>query len=205
MTSVNERQESEMGSNAQPGKVSERTKNIIIGFVLLNLIGFGVVLFLQRTQRAPERVGGQAPAFTLPVVGGQDIVSLQQHRGKVVMLDFWATWCPPCLDQMPAVQALADDESLADTAVILSVNADEQSSQRERNVQRFLKKHDFDFTTLIDDGSVSAQYGVTRLPTLVVISPEGELAFVETGVHSEADLRTMIEDARTPSPESADQ
>lgn len=178
--------------------MNNTAKNLIIGFVLLNLVVFGIVLYYQRTQRS-EPIGGEAPGFTLPVVGSNEMVSVEEHRGKVVLLDFWATWCPPCRKQMPAVQNLAEDESLADEVKIFSINTDEHSANRVSKVKTYLDKNGYTFTTLLDDGRASSAYAVSSIPTLVVIRPDGELQHIQTGVHSEAELRELIADAKADS------
>ena len=176
--------------------MNNTAKNLIIAFVLLNLVIFGAVLFYQRTERgASAQPKGQAPGFSLPVVGSNETVSLQQYQGKVVLLDFWATWCPPCRKQMPAVQSLADDQALADDLKILSVNADE-GANRISKVKGYLDKNGYTFTTVLDDGRAMGAYGVAHLPTLVVITPEGEVYHQESGVHGEKELRELVAEAK---------
>lgn len=180
--------------------MNKTVKNLIIGFVLFNLVVFGAVLYVKRADRkatsAPE---GQAPGFTLPIVGQQPKqLALADQRGKVVLLDFWATWCPPCRQQMPIIQKLHDDPELGDTLQIVSVNTDQAGPNRPQKVQGFLKKNGYTFTTVLDDGSASSAYSISYLPTLVVIGPDGAIAHMENGVHSEADLREMIDQATIP-------
>lgn len=175
--------------------MGDKAKNWIIAFVLLNLALFGAVLYYQRSQRpGGQSVGGKAPAFTLPQLGSPKKVSLQDYRGEVVLLDFWATWCKPCRKQMPAMQKLADDEALADKLAILSINTDQGPDQADR-AESFVEQYDYTFTTLIDDGSASARYGVARIPTLVVVTPGGEIHHKASGVHSEQELRELVQAA----------
>lgn len=175
--------------------MNNTAKNLIIGFVLLNLVVFGIVLHYQRSERN-KPVGGRAPGFTLPQIGSAEVVSLEQHRGKVVLLDFWATWCPPCREQMPAVQNLVEDESLSEKVQIFSINTDERGPSRVPKVETYLNENGYTFTTLLDDGRASSAYGVSSIPTLVVIRPDGELQHVQTGVHSESELRKLIGQAQ---------
>jgi thiol-disulfide isomerase/thioredoxin len=168
----------------------------VVGILcLVAIVWAGYQILQKRSKHAPSAVGGAAPAFTLGAVGSDEQVSLEQFRGKVVLIDFWATWCPPCRKQMPEVQKLADDDELDETLQILSVNTDDGGNDRQQRVSTYLDDNGYSFTTLIDDGRVASSYGVTHLPTLVVIDPHGELAHVESGVHSEADLRAYIEEA----------
>ena len=111
-----------------------------------------------------------APDFALNLAGKQ--LSLQESRGKVVFLNFWATWCPPCIEEMPAMEKL-HQELQKDGLVILAVNFQEG---RER-VQEFFAKYNFTFTALLDrDGKVSELYQAWALPVSAIINKRGELA-----------------------------
>jgi thiol-disulfide isomerase/thioredoxin len=176
--------------------MNNTVKNLIIAFVLLNLVVFGVVLYFQRAERTSAQVpSGPAPTFMLPAVDSHEMVSLKDFRGKVVLLDFWATWCPPCRKQMPAVQNIHDDPALEADLKIVSVNS-ENGPNRRAKVEAYLKDNNYTFTTVLDDGSASGQYAVSRLPTLVVITPSGEVSHTQTGVHSEEDLRRLVAEAK---------
>lgn len=181
--------------------MNDTVKNLIIAFVLLNLVVFGVVLYMQRAERsATQEAGGPAPGFTLPAVGSDEQVSLQDYRGKVVLLDFWATWCPPCRKQMPAVQNIHEDAALKDELAVVSVNS-EDGADRRAKVQKYLDANGYTFTTVYDDGRATSQYGVSSLPTLVVVTPHGEISHIKKGVHSEADLRRLVDEAKQARPD----
>lgn len=178
--------------------MNERFINYVVGFLaLLGVCLAAYELYQQQTGGGEaESVGAEAPEASLRVIDSERRVTLEEFEGRVVLLDFWATWCPPCREQMPVVQKLDDDESLADSLEVLSVNTDEQADDPEQKATRFLKKHDYTFTTLLDDGSVADAFGVTQLPTLIVVDPKGHIAYRETGVHTESELRKLIEQAR---------
>ncbi len=105
---------------------------------------------------------------------------------------------------MPAVQSIAQDSSLADDVQILSINTDERGSNRIPQVKGYLDKNDYTFTTVLDDGRASGAYAVSSIPTLVVITPDGDLFHSETGVHSEAELRELIAEAKEADGSSAE-
>jgi len=111
-----------------------------------------------------------APALALRDLGGGP-VRLTDFRGRVVLLNFWATWCPPCRDEMPAIQALArelDRQGL----VVLAVNYQEGAEA----VRQFTGEARFALPVLLDtDGAVTRQYRVTVLPTSVLIDRRGAL------------------------------
>jgi thiol-disulfide isomerase/thioredoxin len=111
-----------------------------------------------------------APDFSLPNIDGQQ-VSLQQYRGKVVFLNFWATWCIPCREEMPALERLHQTYHAQDLAIV-SIDLKESADQ----VKIFFQKHSLSFPALLDqDGSVFRDYLVAGMPTTYLIDREGTL------------------------------
>jgi thiol-disulfide isomerase/thioredoxin len=109
-----------------------------------------------------------APNFTLPNVEGEQVM-LRQYRGKVVFLNFWATWCIPCREEMPALERL--HQTYQDLAVV-SINLKESADQ----VKTFFQKHHLSFPVLLDqDGSVFRDYLVAGMPTTYLIGRDGTL------------------------------
>ena len=109
-----------------------------------------------------------APDFTLPSVTGEKI-TLSSLKGKIVLLNFWATWCPPCRIEMPSMQRLYDE--LKDEGFeLIAVNLQEP----EETVKRFLLENGYDFPVLLDTrGGVGALYGVRSIPQTFLIDAEG--------------------------------
>jgi thiol-disulfide isomerase/thioredoxin len=111
-----------------------------------------------------------APTFTLPTADGQQ-VSLQQYRGKVVFLNFWATWCIPCREEMPALERLHQTYQSQGLAIV-SIDLKETADQ----VKAFFQKHSLSFPALLDqDGSVFRDYLVAGMPTTYLIGRDGIL------------------------------
>ena len=137
----------------------------------------------------PNLTGKAAADFTLKDLQG-DKVSLSDLRGKVVMLDFWATWCPPCRRELPTVAKLR--ASLKDKNVaILGVNDEESST-----VKSYLRKHELEFPVLMDSKrEVHKLYGARAIPTVVIIKPSGEIAAYYVGERSEAELVEALKGA----------
>jgi thiol-disulfide isomerase/thioredoxin len=139
-------------------------------------------------------VGKQAPPIVLPELGRHTIIKLEDYEGKVVILDFWATWCPPCRKQMPILQRIQDDRSLAGRIMILSINMDEADEDRIKLVNNFMRRNNFTMTTLLDDGSAARAYRVSSIPTMVIVAPDGKIQHIKSGLHDEPELRRLIAD-----------
>ncbi|MEW6245537.1 MAG: TlpA disulfide reductase family protein [Nitrospirota bacterium] len=117
-----------------------------------------------------QRISGvpEAPHFSMHTIDGHAVDS-GSLRGKVVLVNFWATWCGPCKDEMPALQRLR--RSLSDRQFeVLAVTADQQPEA----IRNFAKTFNLEFPILVDETKeVSAAFGVRGLPTTVVIDRTG--------------------------------
>ena len=126
---------------------------------------------LIRVKRRPE-----APVFTLRAPDGS-IHSLKDYRGKVVLLNFWATWCPPCRREMPSIEALwRGVKELG--VIVLGVHVGPSMEAARVYAQR----SGLTFPVLVDDTKeVSYHYGVRSMPTTVIVGPEGHVEYVAFG------------------------
>ena len=116
-------------------------------------------------------------------------MALSSLKGKVVLLDFWASWCGPCKMELPHVDALAKEFS-DQGLVVYGVN-----SEAATNAKRFLEKTPLSFPTLVDARSkVSQQYSVSAIPTVIVIDREGVVSAYKVGYQNEAALRALLEE-----------
>jgi peroxiredoxin len=118
-----------------------------------------------------EAMKDQAPTpdFTLPSLDGKK-VSLKDFRGKVVFLNFWATWCVPCREEMPAMEKLYQ-EFKENNFVVLAVNV----KDRKADAVNFIKELKLSYPVVIDpDAQVGLLYGAWGLPTTYLIGPKGE-------------------------------
>ncbi len=116
------------------------------------------------------QVGVPAPGFTLPDLEGK-LHGLSEYRGRVVVLNFWATWCPPCIDEMPSLQRL--HQALAERGVaVIAVSVDERFS----DVPAFARKFGLTFPVLYDQGKkVSRKYQTFKYPETYILDREGRL------------------------------
>ena len=134
-----------------------------------------------------ELVGKPAPPFTLKGVKGST-VSLASYKGRVVLLDFWATWCGPCRIEMPRVEKLYR-ELKAKGLVAFGVNYAEDPA----TVRGFLTKNPYTIPILLDPkGEVGQRYQAEGIPTLVVIGKDGKVSSYFTGVREEEVLREAL-------------
>jgi peroxiredoxin len=119
---------------------------------------------------APIVVGQVVPDFTLKDMEG-NAVTLSQYRGKVIFLNFWATWCPPCREEMPAMERLNTVFQGKDF-VMLAVNVEKDIE----TVRAFLAQSPHSFSVLLDQqATVQNLYGVFRFPETFLIDKEGRL------------------------------
>jgi len=138
----------------------------------------------------PAFVGRPAMDFELKDLDGQS-ARLSEMRGKVVVLDFWATWCGPCREELPTIDKLAN-RLKGQNVVFLGVN-DEGAS----TVKSFNKKHNYSFTTLEDThDKVHAAYRANAIPSVFVIAKDGTIVKHFVGGRSEEELLAAIHTAQ---------
>jgi peroxiredoxin len=142
---------------------------------------------IENPRRARETF---APEFGIASMEGE-YVSLKELRGKVVLLDFWATWCGPCRIELPSVQKL-HREFKSRGLVVLGVNQGEGPAQ----VRPFLKKYGYDFGVLLDpQQQVGERYQVSGIPALFIIDKTGTIRTHFVGVRDENTLRAALAQA----------
>lgn len=115
----------------------------------------------------PPRIGSQAPDFT--VQDSQTKVTLDQYRGQVVVLNFWATWCPPCVEEIPSlVEMQRRMKAKGVTVIAVSVDVDENA------YKQFVKDHNVNLLTVRDPSQKSNDlYGTFKFPETYVIDRKG--------------------------------
>ena len=135
------------------------------------------------------RRGGVAPDFTLEDLSGNK-VSLSDYRGRLVLVNIWASWCPPCRSEMPELQR-AYEATGADGLVILAVNALNQDDLND--VQAFAAEQNLTFPILLDsEGAVTVAYRAGTLPTSVFVDRTGKIYLVQIGPMTQQFVESVV-------------
>lgn len=117
-------------------------------------------------------VGNTAPDFSVEGATDEKVVSLKSLEGKVVLLEFWATWCGPCRDVAPVIERLHRDHE-KDGLKILSV-----SNEPRGTVEKFIKASPHSYPIFLDrDNSVNQMFGIMQIPYAVVIDRKGKVVY----------------------------
>lgn len=127
-----------------------------------------------------EQAEVQPPAdYTLSLMSLEgDHTSLATFEGKTIFLNFWATWCPPCIAEMPNIQKLYDDVGDRDDIVFVMVSVDDTAQE----AKDFIERRAFEFPVYMLTGQVPSAYFSTTVPTTFVISPEGKIVTRHEGM-----------------------
>jgi thiol-disulfide isomerase/thioredoxin len=143
-------------------------------FIPVALAALAVLAFVQARASAglqpPREPGLSAPAFALPDLEGRSL-SLDSLRGRPVLLNFFATWCPPCLAELPALEALA--QAHPDCLQVVGIA---ESSGGAAEIAAFARDRRLTYPLLLDDGRAGASYSLETLPHSVLIDAGGRIA-----------------------------
>ncbi|HKN19159.1 MAG TPA: TlpA disulfide reductase family protein [Dissulfurispiraceae bacterium] len=148
-----------------------KSKGVILAVILVLGIG-GVTLILKNLEHPPTKaaIGLEAPSFELKDTAGK-LWRLSDLRGKVVLLNLWASWCGTCKEELPSIQNLINLEKDNSKLIFISVLY-KDSPEKALN---YLKARAIAFPVLIDTGNVADMYGITGVPETFVIDKKGTL------------------------------
>ena len=141
------------------------------------LLGYLAVFLSASVPAAALEAGDRAPDFAAPALSGGGSVRLSEYRGKIVYLDFWASWCAPCLKAMPELEKIRS-EFRAEAFQIVAVNLD----RKKKKALRFLEKHPVGYPSASDPkGRLPDQFGLETMPTSYLIDANGVIRYVHRG------------------------
>ena len=170
--------------------MSRRSTFILAGIILIAIAAGYFVTSKDQASDAPPMtalVGQTAPDFSLPLVGGGE-VRLSDLRGRIVLVNFWATWCPPCKAEMPSMERLYAQFQDRDFE-LLAVNAEVDGLEV---LPDFLQKHPYTFPIPVDtEGDVQVKYGVFRFPESFIIGRDGKVVEHIIGARDWSDNQTI--------------
>ena len=169
----------------------------VLGAALVALLVYGVVARHDDTSLDSAVKNGQLPAapgsaVSLPTLDGSGSQSLASLRGKVVVLNFWASWCPPCEHEAPVLER-AQKQLAANGGTVLGVTyKDDASSSRD-----FVRQHKLSYPSVRDDRlALAPKYGTTALPETFVLDKQGRIVALSRGEVNERFLANAIDRAQ---------
>lgn len=179
----------------------------IVTFVVLAIANYALIFLVQLPSLAREaesqrqeridavsfvHVGDPAPSFTITDTNGAEFV-LDDLRGKVVLVNFFATWCGPCLQELPHVQKLWDDNRDNGDFALIVIGREETNE----SVTAFQSKHGYSFPMASDpERSVYSLYAKELIPRTYLVSPDGKICFASTGFYEEDTAKLQRELAK---------
>jgi cytochrome c biogenesis protein CcmG, thiol:disulfide interchange protein DsbE len=161
-----------------------------IGVPLIAVMAYG---FTRDPREIPSPlVGRSAPAFTVRLMDGEEL-SLTDLRGKVVFLNFWASWCPPCRAEARMLEASWKAHREAGDVVFLGINMQD----REEAAREFLREFGITYPNGIDGGSrIAISYGVWGIPETFFLDPAGRITYKQVGALDPEVIHVKLDEAR---------
>jgi peroxiredoxin len=170
-------------------ETTRRGRRPLAGIAFALIVGALLAFVLSSGSSLIER-GQPAPPFELVAADSERPVSLEGLRGKVVLLDFWSTSCPPCMTQLRDLERL-QGQMRGEDLVILGINA--EGAPRE-SVRDFARTHRVQYTLLADPGQVARAYRVVRLPTLYIVDRDGHVRWSREGYTPSEELSRIVDE-----------
>ena len=162
--------------------VSNFTKRFCCLILIITLVNLSFSCFKGPEDSGRLEINKAAPSFTLSDTEGKK-VSLDDYRGKVVMIEFFTTWCLPCQMSAPDIQSVF--EKYKDKGFYVIAISIDDGSNAINSVKAFVKEYKISFPALMDDGRVSKHYGVFSITTSFIIDRQGNVRNKHMGISSD--------------------
>lgn len=173
-------------SKARSKSSSRKSHNVRRWLYLAAGLGVIALIVIEIATAGSGRVGRSAYPLPTKVLQGPQ-VTLADLEGKPALINFWASWCPPCREEAPEVARLS--RSLHGRATVVGIDY----TDREDSARSFLRRYGWKFPVLSDpNGVYGARYGFSSLPSTIVLDPEGKIAATLRGPQSVASLRRAL-------------
>ena len=173
---------------------------LVLGLLMLVLLGLLPAQDIKTGQGelppAPK-VGHPAPDFTLTDLEGNS-VTLSDFRGKVIFINFWTQWCPPCRAEMPEIEAIYQEYQDKDVVVIgVDILVSEiAKGYDESEVRQFVQQGGYSWTFVLDTtGEVTRNYAITAIPTSFFVDKEGVIRAVNVGAMTKRAMESKLAEA----------
>jgi cytochrome c biogenesis protein CcmG/thiol:disulfide interchange protein DsbE len=152
------------------GSAMSKTNALKLAVLVLFLAG-AVYLALRERSPRPLAIGDRAPDFTVPAVPSGSL-ALSKYRRQVVVLNFWATWCPPCVEETPSLEQFAE-RMQGQGVVVVGVSVDDNPNA----LQEFVRRYGITYAIGLDpDRSLAARFGTFQFPETYILDRHGRLA-----------------------------
>ena len=173
-----------------PSRAADR---FLWGLVAVAAAAVMVVAISRGRSREALRTSAVAPRVSLPLLDGKGHAAIE--KGRVTVVDFWATWCAPCRVSMPRIQKVWREYQPRGVD-LYSVDTDDPGADREAQVKEFLLKNGLEFPVVLDDGTASSAFSVAVLPTMLVLDRDARVVWNHVGALTRADeedLRAVLD------------
>jgi thiol-disulfide isomerase/thioredoxin len=152
------------------------------------LMGCGAETPGESDAASPDAGSAEYVDFTLPDLEGQP-VHLADYRGKIVIIDFWATWCPPCIFQVPELNAFWETHQAAGEVMVIGVAVDVEGAEV---VGPWAEEHGVSYSLVIGDENVAREFGAMGFPTLVIVRRDGSVDSRHVGLVEAEELEELV-------------
>ena len=156
--------------------IYNRIRSFFIAVSVVTSLFFSTTIFAENTASVTESKETQAPTFVLPGIDNTQ-VNLEDYRGNVVLVDFWASWCTPCIRSFPWMDEMVEKYG-EKGFVVIAINMDQESILATKFLQRYPNKLTIAFDL---QGVVAEQYEIMGLPNSFILNKKGEIVYKHIG------------------------